>query len=121
MPREVSTDRLIKDTKRVLENPFWIQTLHPNTNYSRLHDDHDGTCEGTLNVFFDPMGDAFVSIEGPRDRPQALCYLRFRTFGGGGMSQRTRNALMILAEAMRLDNVDCPPGDPSVNRPSERG
>jgi len=102
---------------RVLENPFWIPTLHSDTNYGRLHDDHDGTYEGTLNVHFDWMGDAFVFIAGPRDKPQALCYLRFRTHGGGGMSLRTRNALMILAEAIQLDNEDLPAAGPFKNRP----
>ena len=113
--REVSTDRLLRDTKRVLENPFWIPTLEPDKVFSRLHDDHDGTREGTINVFFDRMGDAYVSIEGRDSRSNGL--LRFRTVGGGGLSERTRNALMILAEAIRLDNKDCPRGDPSKNPP----
>lgn len=34
--------------------------------------------------------------------------LRFRTFGGGGLSPRTRNALMILAEAIRRDKEERP-------------
>lgn len=32
----------------------------------------------------------------------------FRTAGGGGRSLRTRNALMLLAEAIRLDNLERP-------------
>jgi len=117
MKKEVSVDRLIKDAKRVLDNPFWIRELHADTMYARLHDDHDGTYEGALNVHFDRMGDAYVHIEGPPGKPQALCNLRFRTHGGGGMSPRTRNALMMLAEAIRLDNEENPAGDPSKNRP----
>lgn len=41
--REVSMERLIKDTHRVLKNPFWISELETMTNYERLHDDHHGT------------------------------------------------------------------------------
>ncbi|MES2315021.1 MAG: hypothetical protein V4524_03765 [Patescibacteria group bacterium] len=115
---QLSLDRLLKDTKRIINANFWIPQLNSDTSYARIHDDHDGTNEGTLAVYFDSMGDAFVSIQsrdrGP-GRQQFSDMLRFRTFGGGGMSLRTRNALMILAEAIRLDNEERPLGDPVKN------
>ena len=33
--REISQERLIKDTKRVLENPFWIPDLVSGKGYRR--------------------------------------------------------------------------------------
>lgn len=100
MPREVSQERLMKDVKRVLENPFWITDLKPEELYQRLHDDHDGSRDGKINVTFSGGGDAWVDIS--HSCPGSL---RFRTeFGGGGMSPRVRNALMILAYAIKLDN-----------------
>jgi hypothetical protein len=91
--------------KKLVESPGWIATLAVMTPYTRTHDDHDGTCEGKLCVMFDRMGDAYVSIESDEASPP----LRFRTgFSGGGNSERTRMALVILAEAMRLDELDRP-------------
>ncbi len=105
--RELTTGRLLRDTRRVLNSPFWIPELHTNTVYSRLHDDHDGTRKGVISVQFDQQGDAWLSTDMHRGPP-----LRFRMEGGGGLSLRVRNALMILAEAIRLDNLDRPVGDP---------
>lgn len=94
----------MKDVRRVLETPFWIHDLKKNVSYERLHDDHDGERKGTIQVTFSDDGDAWISAD--------LCYpgqmLRFRTFIGGGLSLRVRNALMVLAEAIRLDNEERP-------------
>ena len=90
-----------KTIQKILETPYWQPTLHPKTNYVRQHDDHDGKPKGGLCVFFDEFGDAYVSTDG---HP---C-LRFRQICGGGQSKRTRMALMILAEAIRLDNEERP-------------
>jgi hypothetical protein len=90
-----------KTIKKILETPYWQPTLHPDTCYVRQHDDHDGEPLGGLRVFFDEFGDAYVSTD------LHPC-LRFRTPMGGGQSERTRMALMILAEAIRLDNEERP-------------
>jgi hypothetical protein len=103
MPREVSVERLIKDAHRVLENPFWIPDLKSDEIYERVHDDHDGTFEGRLEVFFDKMGDAYIASS-----KHPISMLRYRTWGGGGLSPRVRNALMILAWAIKLDNEEKP-------------
>ena len=87
--------------KRLLEEPFWIPTIESDKVYSRIRDDDDGTLTGELSVFFDMVGDAYISV-GLGET------FRFRTYGGGGRSERTRTALMILAEAIRLDNETRP-------------
>ena len=101
--REVSSDRLQKDARRVLEHPFWISDLQTSEVYERIHDDHDGTKEGRLMVQFTLDGDVWITT----DKHQGHS-MRFRTFGGGGQSQRVRNALMILALAIKLDNEEHP-------------
>jgi hypothetical protein len=72
-----------------------------NEPYSRLHDDHDGEFTGKISVVFSPDSDAWVYID-KRDG------LRFRTYSGGGASLRVRNALIILALAIKLDNEEHP-------------
>lgn len=92
--------------KRVVEEPYWLPTLNTHAEYRRQHDDHDGEPKGGLMVMIDQMGDIYVATD---NHP----WLRFRTYGGGGNSLRTRQALMILAEAIRLDNEDQPRSIPS--------
>mgnify|MGYP001611293196 FL=1 len=92
-----STERLVKDILRVLRCHFWIPELNTKEMYERLHDDHDGTFKGRIGVQFGQDCDAWVAIDG-------RTFLRFRTPLGGGCSPRVRNALMILALAIKLDN-----------------
>ena len=110
MPRgankiKVSDEKIPETIKVVLESYFWLPEVQTMYVYERLHDDHDGTQTGVLNVMFSPDGDARVWITGEgNDRSPTL---RFRMPGvGGGMSQRTRVALLILADAIRLDNEE---------------
>lgn len=91
-----SIESLQRAARHVLENPWWEQSLETMVSYSRLHDDHDGTQMGRIMVTMGPDADAWVSLDTMRG-------LRFRTPAGGGRSPRTRNALMILALAMKLD------------------
>lgn len=85
----------------LLDQPFHISTLNVNNQYSRTEDDCDGDKSKTLNIGLSQDGDYWVSmgsgIEEYRFRMPVL---------GGGRSPRTRNALMILAEAIRLDNEE---------------
>lgn len=99
-----------KTIQKILETPYWQPTLHPDIGYVRQHDDHDGEPLGGLRVFFDEFGDAYIST----DRHPCL---RFRTLGGGGQSERARMALMILAEAIRLDNEERPQPDVIYSEP----
>lgn len=99
---EPTAEELIKHARLVLENPFWIPELDDNNYYERLHDDHDGTFKGKIIVCFDEFGDIRIGTDRERH------WLRFRNSGGGGMSLRVRNAIMILALAIKLDNEENP-------------
>lgn len=91
------TPKLIKS---ILESYFWPSTLEPMISYTRQHDDTDGEDNGRISVIISKDGDAWVDIDMQKT-------LRFRMpFSGGGISPRTRNALLILAEAIRLDNEE---------------
>jgi hypothetical protein len=106
--RETSQEEIIRAIGTILDNPFWIPELELERQYSRLQDDHDGTFQGELGVFFLRNADACVSVTGPRPG----CYLRFRDFFGGGQSQRVRNALIVLALAIKRDNETRPQEKP---------
>jgi hypothetical protein len=89
---------------RLLATEFWLRSLVPETGYVRLHDDHNGTYQGTLRIVLDKMGEVQVIAAGAN----GLVCLRFRTSDGGGVSLNTRKALLILAEAIRMDNKERP-------------
>jgi hypothetical protein len=109
MPREISLERLEKDAKRVLNNPLMLSGLEINTGYIRIHDDTDGTGKGRICVTLAQDGDVWFESEPNHDHGP----LRFRTsFGGGGQSPRVRNALLVLALAIKLDNEEHPQAKP---------
>jgi hypothetical protein len=104
---KVPDDKIPSTIDTILESWFWLQSVGTMTTHERLHDDNDGTMEGVLNVMFTPDGDARVWITGEAKMPSPT--LRFRMpGGGGGLSPRTRVALLILAEAIRQDNEKNP-------------
>ncbi len=104
MAQVPSQERLNKDVLRVLNNFFWIPELSAEEAYTRIHDDCDGELDGIIEVAFsDQVGDI-----GVRTSKSDRGYLRFRDGFGGGMSLRVRNALMILALAIKLDNEERP-------------
>jgi hypothetical protein len=97
-PLPVAPELRSTQIRQLLESYFWPTNLEPNTRYVRLHDDHDGKFEGHLSIVIGEDGDAWVAADGPEP-------LRFRMPStGGGRSPYTRTALVILAEAIRLDN-----------------
>jgi hypothetical protein len=77
------------------------ETLKSKELYTRVHDDCDGDPNQTLTVMLDDYGDTHISTHN-------FQWLRFRHYCGGGHSLRVRNALLILAEAIRLDNEKDP-------------
>ena len=87
----------------ILQGFPWPPELVTGTHYRRLHDDHDGMREGELIVAFSADGDAWIYT----DKHQGPT-LRFRSPSGGGHSPRVRNALIILALAIKLDSDDAP-------------
>ena len=91
-----------KRIKKILDDSFWLDSLEPGEIYYRVQDDCDGDKGQRLAVQVGKDGDLHVTIMGKAKS------LRFRTYFGRGMSLRTRNALLILAEAMRLDSEERP-------------
>lgn len=88
----------------ILESEYWPKGLEGG-NYSRKHDDTDGSEDPAeyLNILVDFCGDVHIIIPPGKRRS-----LRFRTPGGGGQSERVRKALVILIEAIRRDNEERP-------------
>lgn len=92
--------------KKLLEENFWLPTLDTMSNYQRFEDD---SMSGSLNVAFGTDGDGHITVIQDRDPKEFKLAMRFRMpMIGGGESPRVRNALLILAEAIRLDNLDHP-------------
>lgn len=106
---EINEDRAMKDIRRILENPFWLDGLSPDESYKRQHDDTDGTNQGNICITFSKDGDGFLLVDPPHNGG----FLRFRTFFGGGQSSRTLQALLILALAIKLDNEERPQHNPT--------
>jgi hypothetical protein len=95
-------EKMLKDILRIIESDCWIPKLEVNELYSRIHDDADGTLKGSIGILISKVGDIMVIFE----KPHTGFSLRFRHAAGGGKSWRTRNALAILAYAMKLDNEE---------------
>jgi hypothetical protein len=92
-------------TKKILGDNFqWPKNLRSSESYRRLHDDHDGTYEGDLTVTIGPDGDTWIDAHNPR----TLSSLRFRNYFGGGQSLLVTNALILLADAIRIENEEHP-------------
>jgi hypothetical protein len=98
---KIESDRikLQRQINKILSDPFWIPTLATDKAYVTTHDDCEGDFEsGYLNVYFSKDGDAWIETHGKS--------LRFRTWGGGGRFLKIRNALLLLAEAIRQEGVE---------------
>ena len=101
MSKELTHEEIQEIIPRILESFFWIDELDTETIYARLHDDTDGKMEGQIAVQIDRQGDVYLTTDEHRGPS-----LRFRTDGGGGMSLRTRTALLILALAIKMDTAE---------------
>lgn len=87
----------------LLARPYWPQEVRTQIRYVRISDDN----HGVLSVAFSPDGDGWVDVFAKPD-PHEPGSMRFRTSVGGGGSPHTRNALLMLAAAMRLDELEHP-------------
>ena len=83
----------------VLNMKHWPKALSSKGYYYIPHDDNDGDVGKGISVVFSEDGDAWVNISDPSG-------CRFRTYIGGGRSLRVRNALMVLALAIKADVED---------------
>lgn len=91
----------------LLKETWWPKHLELLTGYSRMRFEDDSVL-GTIGVIMSHDGDAWIEIVSTPDPNEFGRSLRFRTFLGGGQSPSVRNALLILAEAIRLDNKEHP-------------
>lgn len=95
----------------LLEAMFWPAHLKGDAIYVRRSDDTDGH-DNTISVQVATgirAGDAYVEIQSKID-PESNSWGNhcFRSVLGGGASPRVRNALVILARAIQMDNIDFP-------------
>ena len=92
--------------KEILETPFWIPEISTDVGYERLEDDSPYAEGHRIRIDFSCDGDAWVNTY-----CAPMSSLRYRMpMMGGGRSPRTRQALLILAYAIMLDNEDQPLG-----------
>lgn len=83
---------------KALTDYYWPPQLDAKRAYITTHDDNDGVPEsGFMSLIFDRCGDAHLQVVGRS--------LRFRTIGGGGRFPKIRNALLLLAVAIKEEGV----------------
>lgn len=90
--------------RALLEKHFWPQSIKINEHYRRFGDDNNGS----LKVFFSNDGDGRVDVESLKDPKEPFDSHRFRTGFGGGDSLMVRNALLVLALAIKAENARRP-------------
>lgn len=99
--KEYDPDKVKAEIKKILDNPIWIPELDARDEYSRRDDEaEDDEERGHLTVIYNDQGDICVYT----DEHEESC-LTFRSSSGGGKSQRTRMALIILAFAILLEDI----------------
>ncbi|HZZ99135.1 MAG TPA: hypothetical protein VFK07_00280 [Candidatus Paceibacterota bacterium] len=101
--RELSDKQIQEAFDYIFKIGIWPKGLQQGMVHTRLHDDREGEFQGELEVLVGPDGDAWIRTTHPDGE-----MLRFRTFSGGGQSVRVRNALLLLAKAIELDNTERP-------------
>jgi hypothetical protein len=94
--------------------PHWPEGLLGETVYRVPCDDKGRSGGSWLQVFVAGDGDVHVSMQDWEDireegsAPNPIPSIRVRTYAGGGMNTRTRQALLWLADAIRRDMEDNP-------------
>ena len=96
----------------------WPETLETRKFYQVFCDDKGAKGGTWLKLFIADDGDVHVAMQDwehvPEGAASTFPSLRVRTGAGGGRNQRTRQALLYLAEAIRLDQIDNPSQFPNV-------
>jgi hypothetical protein len=108
IPQKVvaATKRLLEQDsssviRALLETSFWPRLLKSMEHQTRVSDDSSSE----LSVVFTPDGDGWIDVLTKPDPKEVTTVLRFRMpILGGGDSERVRNALLVLALAIKLDN-----------------
>ena len=86
--------------RALVETPFWPRLLETGVSYTRLGDD----TSSKISVAIAPDADAWITVFSDLDPEEASFSQRFRSGFGGGESERVRNALLVLALAIKLEN-----------------
>lgn len=109
--RKFVADNTDEVVDALLEHYFWLQNLKTGVGYRRRGDDTDGE-NNTITVIIGDrvrQGDVWIDVLSHIEPSSLSLDHCFREpFNGGGQSQRTRNALLILARAIQLDNEISP-------------
>jgi hypothetical protein len=91
-------------------DPHWPKGLEQGEAYKVLCDDKGRTGATWLQVYVANDGDVHLMMQEWEDfpdyEPSPIPTLRCRTFMGGGRNHRTHQALLWLAQAIRLDNEE---------------
>ena len=90
--------------RALLERPFWPRQLETGTSYTRLGDD----TSGELTVAIATDADAWITVFSKPDPEEFSLSHRFRSGFGGGESEGVRNALLVLALAIKRANLERP-------------
>lgn len=90
--------------RAILERPFWPRQLNVGTEYTRLGDD----TSGELTVAIAPDADAWITVFSKPDPEEFGQSHRFRSGFGGTENEEVRNALLVLAMAIKLANEKHP-------------
>lgn len=98
-------ENIDEEIKKILETPFWPQGVDSDRAYFRTHDDCDGNTMFGTGVAFSQDGDAWIWTTA--QFAGSSCRYRMPMIGGG-RSPRVRNALLILAMAIKMDNEEAP-------------
>lgn len=93
------------EIRELLGGFCWPADLEPMTRYYRAHDDSPPSEGKGIYVVIGNDGDAWVETTNYHNPTEGM---RFRTYAGGGRSTRVRNALLILALAIKLDSEELP-------------
>lgn len=104
IPEKLNDEELRQQVINLLEGAYWLNDLNTMCRYTRNHDDDNGTRTGKINVIISGDGDTHMWIDAPSEGGS----LRFRTYHGGGLSLRVRNAIVLLALAIKMDNEERP-------------
>ena len=86
--------------RALVETPFWPRLLETNISYARQGDD----TSSEISIAITRDADTWVSVFSDTDPDEISLSQRFRSGFGGGESERVRNALLVLALAIKLEN-----------------
>lgn len=88
----------------------WPEGLEANQGYVFPCDDKGRNGQTWLRIVISEDGDAWLCMQEwerfPEGHPDYMPTVRCRTGIGGGRHDRTHQALLWLAQAIRLDNED---------------